>query len=111
MTAPACGFLALLCVVSAGLRTGEAPAKASEKGSLKAYVLKVQGRQAYGVYAQNQKIGWMISEGKLARLDGKEVALESEEGRMEITRGEDALVMEVRSATYLGLHGEGEVLR
>jgi hypothetical protein len=105
----ACAILALFCFLPAGLWADEKPAEPL-KGSLKAYVIKTQGRQAYGVYIQDKKIGWMVTESKLTKLDGKEVAITAEELFVEIKRGGDGLKLEVTSSTYFGLEGDGPIL-
>ncbi len=105
----ACVLFALFCFLPLGLRADEKPAEAV-KGSLKAYILKTQGRQAYGVYIEDKKIGWMVTESKLTKLDGKEVAVTAEELFVEIKRGGDGLKLEVTSSTYFGLEGDGPLL-
>ena len=87
-----------------------ASAPASAKDSLKDYAQKTQGRQAYGIYFQNVKIGWMISETKLVRRDGKDVVLSSEEGVSEIHREGEKSKIESTSHTYFRLDGKGEIV-
>ncbi len=91
-------------------RADDRPAKQADKNSLKAYFLETQGRQAYGVYFKNKKIGWSISETKLTKLDGKEVAVSSEDFLFQINRGDDALTIDSKSTTYYSLEGDGDVL-
>jgi hypothetical protein len=106
----ACVLLAIFCFLPAVVRADDKPAEPL-KGSLKAYVVKTQGRQAYGVYIQDKKIGWMITESKLSKLDGKEVAATTEELFVEIKRGGDGLKMEMNSSTFFALDGEGSILQ
>ena len=96
-----CGII-LLCL--------SAIAPAAPKESLKDYARKTQGRQAYGVYFQNVKIGWMISETKLVRRDGKDVVLASEEGVFEIHREGEKTKIEATGHTYFRLEGKGEIV-
>ncbi|HKB42344.1 MAG TPA: transglutaminase-like domain-containing protein [Gemmataceae bacterium] len=106
-----CGFVLFPLLLGLGARADDKPAKEIDKTSLKAYILKTQGRQAYGLYIQNKKIGWMISETKLAQLDNKEVALSAEEFYVKVNRDGDDLVMESKGSTWFSLEGDGEVLR
>jgi hypothetical protein len=105
-----CGLAVLVLLFVTGTRAEERPAKGTDKNSLKAYILETQGRQAYGIYFKDQKIGWLISETKLAKLDGKEVAVSTEDALFQINRGDDALTIESKSFTYYSLEDDGYVL-
>ncbi|MBI1918341.1 MAG: transglutaminase domain-containing protein [Planctomycetes bacterium] len=108
--ARACGIGVLVLLLAVGTRADDRPAKEADKNSLKAYILDTQGRQAYGVYFQNKKIGWLISETKLTKLDGKAVAVSSEDALFQINRADDALTIGSKSTTYYSLEGDGDVL-
>jgi hypothetical protein len=87
----------LLCL---SVSAASAADKPTSKESLADYAKKTQGRQAYGVYFQNAKIGWMISETKLVRRDGKDVVLVLEEALFEINRGEEKTRIESKTVPF-----------
>jgi hypothetical protein len=92
-------------ILASTIRAEEAP-----QGLLE-YAKKVQGRQAYGVYVQNKKIGWSTLESKLARLDDKDVFVVAEESSFELKRGRESVKMRLTSTTTYALDGRGDIIR
>jgi Transglutaminase-like superfamily len=78
--------------------------------SLKAYILKVKGREACGLYLQNRKVGWMLSETRLGTHDGKEVVISSEEALIALGRGKERNTLELKTTTVYSLEGNGAIL-
>ena len=107
-----CGIV-LLCLLVSPAAAADKPAP---RGSLEAYARKTQGRQAYGVYVKDPKsgkdvkLGWMISETKVVRRDGKDVLLSAEDFVFEVHREGQKTRQEIKSLTYFSLQGNGEVL-
>jgi hypothetical protein len=80
------------------------------KGSLRDYVVKNQGRHAFGLYINKKKVGWQIDEIKLGQRDGREVAVyNSESAFIDKSSGEKSLTEE-KSLTLYDLQGEGRIL-
>lgn len=100
-------LLALCWLVAVTANVG---ADQPDKNSLKAYVQRTAGKQAYGVYIQSHKVGWMITETKLDKLDGQEVCVSSEQAYFEMNRAGETLTIDVKSSTRFGLTGEGAVI-
>jgi transglutaminase-like putative cysteine protease len=96
----------LLCLVAPPARAQDAPAKES----LKEYVLKSQGRHAYGLYVATKKAGWEIDEIKIGRRDGKEVAVYTTLMHLVLAFDGVKTVSEEKTTTVYELTGEGQVL-
>jgi hypothetical protein len=88
------------------LRADDAPAK----DSLKEYVLKSQGRHAYGLYVTTKKAGWEIDEIKIAKRDGKEVAVYTTEMHIVLAFDGVKSVNDEKTTTVYELEGEGRIL-
>ena len=101
-----CGIV-LVCLLTGPATAADKPATGA---SLEAYAKKTSGRQAYGVYFQKAKIGWMISETRLVRRDGKDVVLSLEEAVFDIHRDGQKTRIESKSTTYFSLEGKGDIL-
>lgn len=100
------------CILTAWLLlAGTLPAQNVEKDSLKDYAVKIQGRHAYGVYMKDVKIGWTVLDTKLAKHDGKEVLLSSEELMLEVKRDREGFKVHSKSSTTYSLEGPGDVLK
>src|SRR4051812_15437849 len=102
--------LALLWFVLVPVQAREPAPAPADKDGLRAYVLKKQGRQAYGVYVTNKKVGWLVSETRVEKHEGKEVAVESEEFYFVASFGGEKSVMTAKSLTRFELEGEGKML-
>jgi transglutaminase-like putative cysteine protease len=95
-------------LVTAPLRPLEA--REARQETLRAYVLKKQGRQAYGIYLGPRKMGWLIEELKLGKYAGKEAAIHSSEAYIATAREGEKSVIEVKSNSYFELAGEGRLV-
>lgn len=104
-------FPLLFCLL-APLRADEITL--SPVSSLRDYVTQSGGRQAYGLYLQNQKTGWMIYEMKLeTRGVGetkKEVAVSRLDMQTTMGRGADNFSLRTSQASYYDLTGEGALI-
>jgi hypothetical protein len=78
--------------------------------SLRDYVLKSQGRSAYGLYVNKKKTGWEVEEFKLGTHEGKEVAVHTVHSYIALTVMGKKSVVEERSTTCYELTGEGTVV-
>lgn len=87
------------------LRAGDA-----QQNSLRAYVEKIQRRQAYGVYLKNHKFGWAIDELKLGRHEDKDVAIATFEMQGSFVSGGERTRFEEKSITCFALDGKGEIV-
>jgi hypothetical protein len=99
----------LLCVPVV-LWLALAPVHAEEpkaKETLRDYVLKNKGRDAYGLYLLGKKVGWMTSEMKLEKVDNKEVAVSSSTMYIALIRDGKKSVMEHKSVSHYSLDGDG----
>jgi hypothetical protein len=85
----------------------EAP-KAKE--SLRDYVLKNKGRDAYGLYVVGKKVGWMTTELKLDKVNDKEVAVVQSHMYIALVRDGMKSIMENKSITHYSLEGDGGLI-
>jgi Transglutaminase-like superfamily len=99
----------LVLLLFVGATRADTPAKPAP-GTLKAFLAEIQHRQAYGIYVSDGKVGWMIAEVKLGKLDGQDVALASEEVYIDLKREGQPLTMEITTTVYFSLEGNGAVL-
>jgi hypothetical protein len=104
----ASAILALLWIFPA-LAPAQQPAPTSDR-SLRAYTLKIQDRQAYGVYLANQKVGWMIEETRLGTHNGREVAIDSEESYIALKLSREKSIKTSKSITCFSLEGDGPIV-
>jgi hypothetical protein len=100
----------LVLLLFVGATRADTPAK-PVPSTLKAFLAEIQHRQAYGIYVKDSKVGWMIAEVKLGKLDGQEVGLASEEVYIDLKREGQPLTMEITTTSYFSLEGDGAVLR
>jgi hypothetical protein len=96
----------LLGLIASPARADDAPAKES----LKEYVLKSQGRHAYGLYVTKKKAGWEIDETKIGKRDGREVAIYTTEMHFVLAFDGVKSVIDEKTTTVYALEGEGQVL-
>jgi hypothetical protein len=96
----------LLFVFVSPLPAQEKPAKES----LKDYVVKNQGRHAYGLYLTKKKAGWEIDEIKLGKRDGKEVAIYTTQMYFVLAFDGVKTIVEDTTTTIYELEGDGAVL-
>lgn len=101
-------LLALFLIASLPLHAQESPAK--EKTPLRDFILKMRGRQAYGLYLQKRKVGWMVVEIDLGTHEGKEVATRSTEASVVAMRGSERVTLESRDRSLYELEGEGALI-
>jgi len=96
-----------------GLLALAGAAQAAPK-TLRELTEETAGRQAYGLYMRDQKVGWMVYESKLeTRASGdekKELAMSRMELRMQIGRGIEQIVMTSATTNYYSLEGDGELV-
>jgi hypothetical protein len=102
--------LALLCLFLPRLPFSHAQQKPDVRDSLRAYALKKQSRQAYGVYIGKRKTGWMIDDFKLGKHEGKEVGIQTSEMYQEDWSGGEKSVLRQKSISYFSLDGEGGIV-
>jgi hypothetical protein len=106
-----CTLLAILWLWLVPLLHG----KEAAQESLRAYVVKRQGRQAYGIYVESkkigaQKIGWFVDELKLGKYQGKEVAVHFSEAHMVTNSNGEKSVLHETATVYYQLDGDGAIL-
>ena len=78
--------------------------------SLATYVQGAQHRQAYGIYVNQRKLGWIIDEVKLGQYAGREVAVQTYEEHWRYTAGGEVSHGEARTVNYYELAGPGEIV-
>ncbi len=78
--------------------------------SLRDYAERSQRRQAYGVYAKGQKLGWAIDEFVLDRHDGRDVAVHTLEVQGRVALGNEVARFEEKETTCYELEGQGEIV-
>src|SRR6185503_13466550 len=78
--------------------------------SLRDFVVKTGGRQAYGLYLNNKKIGWMVAEVKLTQHDGHEVADYHTEGYFTLRFLTDQTKVTKTTDTFFSLQGDGPIV-
>jgi len=78
---------------------------------LRAFVERNHYRQAYGVYAEQRKIGWAVDELKLDKWDGQDVAVSTFEMKLRFLSGGEESSMETKAVAYYELAGAGEMIR
>jgi hypothetical protein len=105
---PLLTLLSSLLAPAAAAPRPRAPAPAPL--SLRAYVLKTQVRQAYGLYFQGHKVGWFLWESRLGNRDGREVAIHSAEFHLTMRIRDMEEHMEHRETQYFALVGLGSIL-
>jgi hypothetical protein len=79
--------------------------------SLADYVKRAGGRFAYGLYVGKQKVGWTVDEMKLGELDGKPVAIVSNEGRMDMLVMGEPSKYRWNEKSCFELSGDGTIAR
>jgi hypothetical protein len=85
-------------------------AKETAKDGLRAYVVKKQGRHAYGVYIGANKIGWMIDDLKLGKYQGREVAVQTSELYTVVRVEGEKSVLREKSVKFFALEGDGPII-
>ena len=103
-------ILTILWLFLEPLPAREQPAKDFSKDPLRAYVLKTQGRQAYGLYINNRKIGWSLDETRLGKYKGKDVAIRTEEAYFAVTLGGKKMTTKEKGVTFFELGGQGRII-
>lgn len=84
------------------------PAKAD--GSLRAYVADISGKQAYGIYLTNRKVGWQIDDTRLGTRNGRPVAIETEDSYTELKLDREKTIKTSKSITCYSLEGDGPIV-
>jgi hypothetical protein len=102
--------VALLCLFLSPVSIGLAEKKEAVTESLRAYVLKKQSRQAYGVYVKDTKTGWMIDDFKLGKYKDREVAVQTTEMYLVDNSGGEKSILTQTSTLYYSLEGEGAIV-
>jgi hypothetical protein len=87
------------------LAAGAAPARPAQP--LKEYARASQGRHAYGLYIQNRKAGWVVSQSKLGKHDGKEVLVKTTEVNLTILVDGVRMVKQEKGTDCYALEGPG----
>ncbi len=88
-----------------------AAAKPPTKIGLRDYVEKNAGRQAYGAYINDRKVGWSVSEFKISQEDGREVAIQQTEMQIRFLADGQSNCLENCGIMVFSLEGKGEILR
>jgi hypothetical protein len=103
----ACSAITVLVIAVCLVRThGQVSAP-----DLRGFVQKHGYRQAYGLYMQNRKVGWMVDELRLRSVNGAEVAVQAEEFHIRATFQGEQLTMSGRGEKVYSLSGDGPILR
>lgn len=87
-----------------------AAAQEPKSESLKEFVQTNASRHAVGLYLQNKKVGWMISELKLGTRGGREVAVETSEMLLKLKAESETSVVTEKELLYYSLEGDGQIL-
>lgn len=78
--------------------------------SLRDYVASIQGRQAYGMYFGQKRVGWIVEQIEFGTHEGREAVVYTDEMRIEAWFLGVESVMDLRSRTVYGLNGDGEIV-
>ena len=100
----------LVVVAIALLLIPFAPAQEPKTESLKEFVQKNTTRHAVGLYLQNKKVGWMITELKLGTRGGKEVAVEKSEMLLKLKAESETSVVTEKELICYSLEGDGRIV-
>jgi hypothetical protein len=95
----------LAALVASSVAAGEA------SPDLRAFVERNYYRQAYGVYAEQRKIGWAVDELRLDKWDGQEVAVSSFEMKLRFLSSGEESSLESKTVAYYETAGAGEMIR
>ena len=105
------GLLVIVLLTSSAHAQNQPNKKESQQPkSWREYISKQQGRQAYGIYLQGKKLGWMIEDIKLGEHDGQPVAIFSEQGKLSASFFGAKTEMEMNTTQIHSLEGNGEIL-
>jgi hypothetical protein len=80
------------------------------KETLRDYVLKNKGRDAYGLYFTGKKVGWLTSEMKLGKPADKEVAVVTSHMYIALSLNGKKTVKESKSFSHYSLEDEGGLI-
>ena len=86
------------------------PVFADPPESLRDFVKRTQSRHAVALYIRNTKVGWMITETKLAQRGGREVAIETMEMVVKMIADGERTEMSERGETVYSLEGNGDII-
>ena len=78
--------------------------------SLRDFTVRTQGRYAYGIYLDDQKLGWLVWEWKLGNHQGKEAAVLVEQGQFAESFLGEKTVMQFQSRLVYELLEPGKII-
>jgi hypothetical protein len=102
-------FVLLGAAWADGVSAGE-PARVTTRMPLAEYARQAEGREFYGAYLLDGKIGWVVDTSRLAQHEGRPVLEAAFEMHLEIGRGSDRSQMSLQSVTRYALDGDGLIL-
>ncbi len=104
--------LAVLCLGLLAVAAAPLEAREAAPESLRPWIVKRLGRQAYGVYADTRKsgwvkVGWFIEETRLGKYQGREVAVQGTEGYFVTVADGEKSTRHEKTDLYFSLQGDG----